>query len=150
VKRDVLATAAEELILVRQGQTVVDRFVDETRFGPADRRFWARGLVVDDSLLVNRCFLAYGGDCWRSGVRSLQGRRRRHRWRGDGRGTPGRKEIVGDLVLIRHAPATDFGPEIVAPSGRHDGEMLTRELGRRRKLVLHGAELVECALQLHG
>ena len=60
-----------------------------------------------------------------------------------------RKKLVGHAVVFGNAPAADLGPDVVATARRDDREVLAGELGHRRQLVLHRAELVERVLQLN-
>jgi hypothetical protein len=58
-----------------------------------------------------------------------------------------REQIFGHLIVV-DAASSDFYPDIVAAARRDHREMLAREFGRGRQLVLDRAELCERVLNL--
>jgi len=50
-------------------------------------------------------------------------------------------------ILVRDPAPSDFGPYVVAPAGRDDGEVLSWKLRHRRQLRLRRTEFFERALR---
>jgi hypothetical protein len=134
-------------LVVSDGLLRGDRLRLRRGFCIRNRRF-----VCERVLLAGAHLCCHGLDGhWRGDRRRLDGHcDGRHgdcgcgaRWR------PSRwKKFLGDLIVVGHAPAADFGPEIIAAACRNDGEVFAWELGRGRKLVLDRPELVKRSLQL--
>ena len=99
--------------------------VDDIPFGRVARP-WCRG----DEFIGNEVIVVGG---------KRRARNRRHGLR--------REELVGNAVFVWNAMAPHFNPQVVSAARGDDGEMFAGELGDRRQLVLHGAELVERAVR---
>ena len=130
-----------QVVVGRQG--VVRRFRDGVgrRCRPLNgRRIEAEHL--DRQLVV----VVHHGRC--GGVEMRRGLGPRYGGLGHGVDGRGREELVGNAVVFGNAAAPDFRPDVVAAARGDDREVLAGELGHRRELVLHGAELVQGVLQL--
>ena len=59
----------------------------------------------------------------------------------------GAEQLHRHPIVVRDPAPSDFRPDVVAPTGRNDGEVLAWKLRHRRQLELRRAEFVERALR---